>query len=125
YIDDADELNIRTDLQKVLLEKLQNKENKNAVRVWAFEALYTPFIFNSEESNPTLSDDLEKAFSAILDEPLNQVNGYMWSVLKFSSLDRLDPLRGLAARLRVHHDNKKQFSEQSTLSSRHVELEIP
>ncbi|CAF4937847.1 unnamed protein product, partial [Rotaria socialis] len=61
----------------------------------------TPFIFNSEESNPTLSDDLEKAFSAILDEPLNQVNGYMWSVLKFSALDRLDPLRGLAARLRV------------------------
>ncbi|CAF1034217.1 unnamed protein product [Rotaria magnacalcarata] len=125
YIDDADELNIRTDLQNVLLEKLQNKENKNAVRVWAFEALYTPFIFNSEESDPTLSDNLEKAFSTILDEPLNQVNGYMWSVLKFSSLDRLDPLRGLAARLRVHHDNKKQFSEQSTLSSRHVELEIP
>ncbi|CAF1402787.1 unnamed protein product, partial [Rotaria sordida] len=124
YIDDNNELKIRTDLQNLLLRKLQNKSNKNAVRVWAFEALYTPFIFNPEESDSTLSDDLEKALSNILNEPLNQVNGYIWSVLKYSSLNRLCPLRGLAARLRDHHDNKKQFSEQATLSSRHIEVEF-
>lgn len=61
----------------------------------------------------------------ILNEPLNQVNGYIWSALKYSSLDRLCPLRGLAARLRVHQANKKQFSEQATLSSRKINLEIP
>lgn len=54
-----------------------------------------------------------------------KVNGFIWSVLKFSSLDRLDPLRGLAARLRNNHSNKKQFAEQATLSSRHIELELP
>ncbi|CAF1498906.1 unnamed protein product [Rotaria sp. Silwood1] len=125
YVDDKNELRIRTDLQNLLLTKVQNKSNKNAVRVWAFEALYTPFIYNPEESDSTLADALEKALSDILDEPLNQVNGYIWSVLKYSSLNRLCPLRGLAARLRDHHDNKKQFAEQATLSSRHIEVELP
>ena len=125
YVDDNNEVRIRTDLQNLLISKLQNKSNKNAVRVWAFEALYTPFIYNPEESDSTLADALEKVLSDILDEPLNQVNGYIWSVLKYSLLDRLCPLRGLAARLRDHHDNKKQFAEQSTLSSRYLELEIP
>ncbi|CAF3221829.1 unnamed protein product [Rotaria sp. Silwood2] len=125
YVDDNNELKIRTDLQNLLLSKLQNKSNKNAVRVWAFEALYTPFIYNPEESDSTLADAVEKALSDVLDEPLNQVNGYIWSVLKYSLLDRLCPLRGLAARLRDHHDNKKQFSEQATLSSRHIEVELP
>ena len=72
-IDDASQLKIRTELQDVLLKKLQNKANKNAVRVWAFEALYTSFIYNPEEDNPTLGDSLEKALSDILDQPLNQV----------------------------------------------------
>lgn len=49
----------------------------------------------------------------------------MWSALKYSSLDRLCPLRGLASRLRVHHENKKQFAEQATISSRRVEVELP
>jgi hypothetical protein len=53
------------------------------------------------------------------------VNGFIWSVLKYSSLDTLCPLRGLAARLRAHHDNKKQFSEQATLSSRKIQIELP
>ncbi len=53
------------------------------------------------------------------------MNGYIWSALKYSSLDPLCPLRGLAARLRAHHPNKKQFSEQATLSSRKIELELP
>ncbi|CAF0940658.1 unnamed protein product [Rotaria sordida] len=125
YIDKKDELKLRTDLQNLLLRKLQNKANKNAVRVWAFEALYTPFIYNPEEDNSTLADNLEKAFSDILNEPLNQVNGFIWSALKYSSLDRLCPLRGLASRLRAHHDNKQQFLEQQTLSSRQVQIELP
>ncbi len=45
--------------------------------------------------------------------------------MKYSSLDRLCPLRGLAARLRAHHTNKKQFAEQATLSSRPIEIELP
>jgi hypothetical protein len=125
YIDDNNQLKLRTDLQNLLLKKLQNKANKNAVRVWTFEALYTSFIYNPEEDDSTLADNLEKAISNILNEPLNQVNGFIWSVLKYSSLDRLCPLRGLAARLRTHHNNKKQFSEQATLSSRQLQIELP
>ncbi|CAF1233028.1 unnamed protein product [Adineta steineri] len=124
-VDDNNELRIRTDLQNLLLRKLQNKANKNAVRVWAFEALYTSFIYNPEEADSTLGDALEKAFGDILNEPLNQVNGYIWSTLKYASLDRLCPLRGLAARLRVHHHDKKQFAEQATLSSRQLQMELP
>ncbi len=60
-----------------------------------------------------------------MNEPLNQVNGFIWSALKYSSLDRLCPLRGLAARLRIHHQNKKQFSEQATISSRQIQIELP
>jgi hypothetical protein len=66
-------LRIRTDLQNLLLQQLQNKANKNAVRVWAFEALYTSFIYNPEEDDSTLADALEKALTDILNEPLNQV----------------------------------------------------
>ena len=73
YIDDNNRLQIRTDLQNLLLKKLQNRANKNAVRVWAFEALYTPFIYNPEESEPILADNLEKTLSNILNEPFNQV----------------------------------------------------
>jgi hypothetical protein len=72
-IDDDKELRIRTDLQNLLLKQLQNKANKNAVRVWAFEALYTSFIYNPEEDDSTLGDALEKALMNILNEPLNQV----------------------------------------------------
>ncbi|UJR31139.1 hypothetical protein I4U23_018646 [Adineta vaga] len=125
FIDDANQVKIRTDLQNLLLKKLQNQANKNAVRVWAFEALYTSFIYNPEEDDSTLADNLEKALSDILDQPLNQVNGFIWSVLKYSVLDRLCPLRGLAARLRSHHNNKKQFLEQATLSSRQIQIELP
>ena len=46
-------------------------------------------------------------------------------MLKYSVLDRLCPLRGLAARLRSHHSNKKQFLEQATLSSRQMQVEVP
>ena len=73
HINDAEQVKIRTDLQNLLLKKLQNKANKNAVRVWAFEALYTSFIYNPEEDDSTLADNLEKALSDILNEPLNQV----------------------------------------------------
>jgi hypothetical protein len=45
--------------------------------------------------------------------------------LKYASLDRLCPLRGLAARLRAHHPDKGQFTEQATMSSRQVHLELP
>jgi hypothetical protein len=45
--------------------------------------------------------------------------------LKYSSLDRLCPLRGLAARLRVHHTNRKQYAEQATISSRQLQIELP
>ena len=124
-IDDDQELKIRTSLQKILLKKLQNQSNKNAVRIWSFEALYTSFIYNPETDDSSLADDLEKALSDLLNQPLNQVNGFIWSVLKYSALDRLSSLRGLAARLRVHHENKKQFLEQATLSSRHIEIELP
>jgi len=124
-IDDNNQLKIRTNLQNLLVKKLENKSNKNAVRVWAFQALYTSFIYNPETDHSTLGDDLEKILSNILNEPLNQVNGFIWSVLKYSSLDRLCPLRGLAARLRVNHNNKKQFSEQATLSSRQIQIELP
>lgn len=120
-----DQSRIRTDLQNILLKKLQNKSNKNAVRIWAFEALYTSFIYNPETDDSSLADDLEKALTDLLNEPLNQVNGYIWSALKYSALDRLCPLRGLASRLRVYHQNKKQFSEQATVSSRKVEIDLP
>ena len=116
---------MRTNLQNLLLRKLQNKSNKNAVRIWAFEALYTPFIYNPETDESSLDDELEKVLGTILNEPLNQVNGFIWSALKYSSLDPLCPLRGLAARLRVHHQNKKQFKEQATISSRKIQLELP
>jgi hypothetical protein len=124
-VDESAQLKIRTELQNLLLKKLQNKSNKNAVRIWAFEALYTSFIYNPETDDSSLADDLEKALGDILNEPLNQVNGFIWSALKYSSLDRLCPLRGLAARLRVHHHNKKQYLEQATLSSRQVQIELP
>ncbi|CAF4377381.1 unnamed protein product, partial [Adineta steineri] len=84
FIDDANQVKIRTDLQSLLLKILQNKSNKNAVRVWAFEALFTSFIYNPEEDDSTLGDNLEKALSEILDQPLNQVNGFIWSALKYS-----------------------------------------
>ena len=45
--------------------------------------------------------------------------------MKNSVLNRLCPLRGLAARLRAHHNNKKQFLEQATLSSRQIHVELP
>lgn len=64
---------VRTDIQNALLRKLQSNKHRNAVRIWAFEALYTPFIFNPEEDDPTLSDALEKALESIVNEPLNQV----------------------------------------------------
>jgi hypothetical protein len=124
-IDDNNQLKLRTDLQNLLLKKLQNKSNKNAVRVWAFEALFTSFIYNPETDDSTLADDLEKALTNILNQPLDQVNGFIWSALKYSSLDRLCPLRGLAARVRAHHNSKKQFSEQATLSSRQIQIELP
>ena len=73
FIDDENEVKIRTELQNLLLKKLQNEANKNAVRVWAFEALYTSFIYNPEEDDSTLADNLEKALSEILEQPLNQV----------------------------------------------------
>jgi hypothetical protein len=73
YIEANNQLKIRTDLQNLLLKKLQNKANKNAVRIWAFEALYTSFIYNPEEDDSTLGDSLEKALTDILNEPLNQV----------------------------------------------------
>ena len=72
-IDDANEANIRKDLSTLLLNKLQTKTNKNCVRVWAFEALYTSFIYNPEEADSSLSDKVESALAAILNEPLNQV----------------------------------------------------
>ena len=72
-IDDGNELSIRKDLTTLLLNKLQTKTNKNCVRVWAFEALYTPFIYNPEEVDSTLGDKIESALAAILNEPLNQV----------------------------------------------------
>ncbi|UJR15532.1 hypothetical protein I4U23_002471 [Adineta vaga] len=124
-IEDNDELRIRRDLQNILLRKLQNKANKNAVRVWAFEALFTSFIYNPEEADSSLGDALEKALGDLLNEPLNQVNGFIWSVLKYSSLDRLCPLRGLAARLRAHNTNKKQYAQQATISSRQIQIELP
>lgn len=124
-VDDASELRIRRDLQNILLRKLQNKANKNAVRVWAFEALFTSFILNPEEADSSLGDALEKTLGDILNEPLNQVNGFIWSALKYASLDRLCPLRGVAARLRAHHLNKKQFNDQATVSSRQIQLELP
>lgn len=124
YLDEKRVPRIRTNLQNLLLRKLTNKALKNAVRIWAFEALYTPFIYNPEEEDSTLSDALEKALGNIINEPLNQINGYMWSVLKYSSLDRRCPLRGLAARLRTHA-NKKQYTEQATISSRRIHLDVP
>lgn len=87
--------------------------------------MYTSFIYNPETDDSKLADDLEKSLSDLLNQPLNQVNGFIWSVLKYSALDRLCPLRGLAARLRVHHENKKQFAEQATLSSRQIQIELP
>lgn len=45
--------------------------------------------------------------------------------MKYSSLDRRCPLRGLAARIRIHHADKKQYAEQATLSSRRVEVDLP
>lgn len=39
-------------------------------------------------------------------------------------MDRRCPLRGLAARLRTHA-NKKQYTEQATISSRRVHLDVP
>ena len=125
HVNTNDQLKIRTDLQNLLLKKLQNKSNKNAVRIWAFEALFTSFIYNPETDDSSLGDELEKALGDILNEPLNQVNGFIWSALKYSSLDRLCPLRGLASRLRVNRPNKKQFTEQATLSSRKLEIDLP
>jgi hypothetical protein len=72
FIDDDKQLKIRTDLQNVLLKKLQNKSNKNAVRIWAFQGI-TSFIYNPEEDDSTLADRLEQTLSDILNEPLNQV----------------------------------------------------
>ncbi|CAF4763351.1 unnamed protein product, partial [Rotaria socialis] len=45
----------------------------------------------------------------------DNVNGFILSALKYSSLS---PLRGLAARIRVSHNNRKQFLGKATLSSR-------
>lgn len=87
HIDDANKQKIRSELQDVLLKKLQNKANKNAVRVWAFEALYTSFIYNPEEDTPTLSDNLEKALSDILDQPLDQVRAFVRQAQSDSSFD--------------------------------------
>ena len=73
YLDEKRVPRIRTNLQNLLLRKLTNKALKNAVRIWAFEALYTPFIYNPEEEDSTLGDALEKALGNIVNEPLNQV----------------------------------------------------
>lgn len=124
-INENAKLSIRTNLQNILLRKLQNTGNSNAVRIWAFEALFTSFIYNPETDESTLGDELEKALGELVNQPLNQVNGYIWSALKYSALDRLCPLRGLAARLRAHHPDKGQFAKQATLSSRQIQLELP
>jgi hypothetical protein len=73
YLTETSVSKIRTQLQEILLRKLRNKDNSNAVRIWSFDALYTPFIYNPEEPNPVLSDTLEKEFEIIVNEPLNQV----------------------------------------------------
>lgn len=83
YIDDSREASLRKDLQTLLLGKLQNTANKNSVRVWAFQALYTSFIYNPEESDATLGDELEKALSTLLDESLNQVNIFCFIEIVF------------------------------------------
>lgn len=124
-INENNQLSIRKDLQNLLLRKLQNTANSNAVRIWSFEALFTPFIYNPETDESSLGDDLEKALGEIVNQPVNQVNGFIWSALKYSALDRLCPLRGLAARLRAHHPNKGQFAKQATLSSRQVQVQLP
>ena len=73
YIDDNNQLKIRADLQNILLRKIQNQANKNAVRIWAFDALFTPFIYNPEDGESALGDNLEKSLSDIVNQPLNQV----------------------------------------------------
>lgn len=73
YLDDKRVPRIRTNLQNLLLRKVTNKALKNAVRIWAFEALYTSFIYNPEEEDSTLGDALEKALGNVVNEPLNQV----------------------------------------------------
>ena len=73
YLDDKRVPRIRTNLQNLLLRKLSSKALKNAVRIWAFEALYTSFIYNPEEEDSTLGDALEKALGNVVNEPLNQV----------------------------------------------------
>lgn len=125
YVNKNEQQKIRTDLQNVLLKKLQNKSNKNAVRIWAFEALFTSFIYNPETDDSSLGDELEKALADLLNEPLNQVNGFIWSALKYSATDRLCPLRGLASRLRVNNQNKNQYAQQSLLASRQIQFNIP
>ncbi|CAF4324653.1 unnamed protein product, partial [Rotaria magnacalcarata] len=124
YLDDTEQYDIRQTLQFGLLRQLENKANKNAVRIWTFQALYSPFIYDSEISY-LFGGGLEETLQEIVDEPLNQVNGFIWSALKYSSLDPLCPLRGLAARIRVSHNNRKQFLEQAALSSRQIRFEIP
>ncbi|CAM4823264.1 unnamed protein product [Rotaria magnacalcarata] len=124
YLDDTEQSDIRQTLQFRLLRQLENKANKNAVRIWTFQALYSPFIYDSEISY-LFGGSLEETLQEIVDEPLNQVNGFIWSALKYSSLNPLCPLRGLAARIRVSHNTRKQFLEQATLSSRQIRFEIP
>lgn len=61
----ANDIVTRIGLQNLLWNKLNNKANKNAVRIWAFQALFS--------SKNELGSMLEKGLTRILDEPLNQV----------------------------------------------------
>lgn len=94
YLDEKRIPRMRTNLQNLLLRKLSNKALKNAVRVWAFEALYTPFIYNPEEEDSTLGDALEKALNGIVNEPLNQVIPFLSLLLtSFSSISFFSIIR--------------------------------
>ncbi|CAF1612350.1 unnamed protein product [Rotaria magnacalcarata] len=72
YLDDTEQSDIRQTLQFRLLRQLENKANKNAVRIWTFQALYSPFIYDSEISY-LFGGSLEETLQEIVDEPLNQV----------------------------------------------------
>ncbi|CAF0906246.1 unnamed protein product [Didymodactylos carnosus] len=123
YMNDNEGTMISRDLIDTLTKKLQNKSNTNAVRIWSFHSLFTSFFYNPNET-PDIADKLEQTIVTILKEPLNQVNGFIWSKLKYSSIDRLSPLRGIAARLRQHAP-RQQYSQMGTFTSRKIELSLP
>ncbi|CAF0993491.1 unnamed protein product, partial [Didymodactylos carnosus] len=123
YLDDNEEKTFSRSLADILTKKLQNKSNKNAVRIWSFQALFTPLFYNPQ-LNPDTADKLEDAIGDLLKEKLNQVNGFIWSKLKYSATDRLCPLRGIAARLRATAP-RDQYSQIGTFTSREVKLSLP